>query len=97
MSALDNKGYSLFKLGRYNDAIFCANIAIKRQPTFANAWYNRGGYKIRNGDIKIGLLDLKKAIEISKEYINTAKQDPDLESVRDNKEFKKILGIENLE
>lgn len=96
MSALDNKSCSLSKLGRYDDAIVCANIVIKKEPTFANAWYNMACYKIHNGDIKNGLLDLKKAIEISKEYINSAKQDSDsdFESVRDNKEFKKILGIE---
>jgi tetratricopeptide (TPR) repeat protein len=94
--AVDSKSYALFKLGQDDEAINCSNEAIEKEPNYANAWYNRAVYKIHKKDIKNGFVDLKKAIEIGKEeYIKSASQDSDFDSVRDTEEFKEILGIKN--
>lgn len=39
--AWNNKGLSLYALGRYNEALYCYDKALEVQPNYANAWYNK--------------------------------------------------------
>lgn len=41
ISAWNNKGIALFRLGRYEDAIGCYDKALEINPNHANAWYNK--------------------------------------------------------
>jgi tetratricopeptide (TPR) repeat protein len=92
------KGVSLYGLGKYHDAIDSYDKAIMLDPNHANAWYNRACSKIRMDGVEDGLRDLKKAIEIGgEEYVKLAKQEIDFEGVRNNDDFKEILGIKNNE
>jgi tetratricopeptide (TPR) repeat protein len=94
--AWNNKGITLGRLGKHNEAIQCFDKVIKIDPNRADAWYNRACYKIRIADIKDGLADLKKAIDIGKqEYIELATQDENFVSLRDDQEFRKIVGPTN--
>jgi hypothetical protein len=68
------------------------------QPQYSYAWYDRAIYKINSGDINNGLADLRKAVEIGKSaYIESTKESKNFERIRNNEEFKKILGIDTKE
>ncbi len=86
-----NKGYELLILGRFEEAIKCYNRALEINPNNAFVWYNRVCARIKKGDIENGLEDLKKAIELDKKYIESAKQDKDFESIRNDERFKALV------
>jgi tetratricopeptide (TPR) repeat protein len=91
-NALSDKGLCLDELARYEEAIECHDEAIKLNPSDSRFWYNRACSQVLKGDIKKGLADLKKAIEIDKECIGLAKQDEDFESIRNDERFKALVG-----
>jgi len=39
--AWNTKGNALYKLSRYEEAIFCYNRAIEIEPLFVRAWHNK--------------------------------------------------------
>lgn len=65
--SLNNRGYTLNILERYEEAIVDFSMAIELNPNFAYAYSNRGLSKIKLGDIQSGLNDLDKSIEIDRE------------------------------
>ncbi len=62
--SLNNRGYTLNILERYEEAITDFNKALELNPNFAYAYNNRGLSKIKLGDIQDGLNDIEKSIEI---------------------------------
>ncbi|MEQ9425780.1 MAG: tetratricopeptide repeat protein [Cyclobacteriaceae bacterium] len=62
--ALNNRGYTLNKLGRYKNALLDFNRAIDMNGRFAYSYSNRGLSKIKLDEISEGLSDIEKAIEI---------------------------------
>ena len=89
--AWNNKGYTLHDLSRYDDAIECYNKSLDMNSNDAHAWYSRACSKIKKGDIEGSLVDLKKAIEIDKNSIESAKEDKDFESIRNDERFKALI------
>ncbi|MEQ8473438.1 MAG: tetratricopeptide repeat protein [Marinoscillum sp.] len=62
--SLNNRGYTLNILNRYEDAIADFDKAIELNPNFAYAYNNRGLSKIKLGKIKAGLNDIEKSMNI---------------------------------
>lgn len=60
-----NKGYSLLKMGRPEDAVRAFETAIRLQPDFANAWINLGEARLRQGQIGPAIQSLRHAIELA--------------------------------
>jgi tetratricopeptide (TPR) repeat protein len=92
VDAWKNKSELLYELGNYEDAIKSLDRVIEIEPQNADALYDRACYKIKKGnDVEDGLADLKKAIDINKEYIEMARQDEDFDYIKDDQRFKALL------
>ncbi len=57
----DNKGYSLFLLGRMGDAIESSTRSIELDENYANAWYNRSVYYSHDNKIEEVFIRLTKS------------------------------------
>lgn len=64
---LNNIGYSLTELGKYDEAITQLDKAIELNKTFAYAFNNRGLAKIKTGKYEDGFKDIIHSIELDKE------------------------------
>jgi len=62
--ALNNRGYTLNVLERYEEAITDFNKAVELNPNFAYAYSNRGLSQIKLGDVKEGLSDIEKSLDL---------------------------------
>jgi tetratricopeptide (TPR) repeat protein len=80
---------------KLQEAIDLCTDAIRFSPDYPDAYYNRACYQalLKSGTIEPIIADLKKAIEIENLFRDYAKTDPDFDAVKDNVQFKKLLGI----
>jgi predicted aspartyl protease len=62
---LDSKGFVLYRLGRYQDALDVYNTALKLNPKSASSLYMRGQTKRKLGDIAAGDADIAAATAIN--------------------------------
>jgi tetratricopeptide (TPR) repeat protein len=92
----NGKGTAFGKLGRYEEAISCYDRALDIYPNYAPALYNRARSKVKKGDIKNGLADLRKAIEINRFWTELARQDKDFDSIRNDERFKAVIRNEKI-
>jgi tetratricopeptide (TPR) repeat protein len=65
---LVNKGFSLYRFGKYKEALSCYDKALELNPKNANAWINKGLY----------LYDFDRYEEAIKCYDKAIKIDPNL-------------------
>lgn len=61
--------------------------------TYCNAWYKKACSKCKLNHINKCLNDLKMAIPIDENYIEFAKKE-DFNSIKNNEEFRSLLGIQ---
>lgn len=64
------KGDSLYKAERYEEAIRCYDQALKLDPRKAGAWNNKGLSISKLGRHEEAILSFKKAIELNSRYVN---------------------------
>lgn len=60
----NNKGYCLFELGKYNEALILLNKAIDLGPTEAYIWSSRGELYFKQGKYKEAIIDMDKSIQL---------------------------------
>ena len=60
-----NKGYTLLKMERLEDAVRAFETAIRLQPDLANAWINLGEARLKQGQIGPAIQILQRAVELS--------------------------------
>ena len=78
--------------GKYEDAIYYFEKAVKLKPKFANPYYNLAcAYSLQDEGDK-GMAYLLKAIEVDEKVKDWAKKDPDLENLREYAEFTVITN-----
>lgn len=82
----DNYATILYKTGDLKQAKEIYKDLIKREPTFPEAYYNYGHLLIDEGNIKVGIKQLKKALEAKFTFLTTLKTE-DIE-----KEIKEYEG-----
>jgi tetratricopeptide (TPR) repeat protein len=87
-----NAGYVRHRLGDLNEAITLYQRALRGPDTQALANYNLSGALARTGQSRLALDHLKQAITISPQYKETARTEDDFASIRDNEEFKRLVG-----
>jgi tetratricopeptide (TPR) repeat protein len=92
--SLTNRGNALSNLNRYEEAIASYDKAIELKPDDFNAWYNRACSLVLLGEINLALADLTEAFCLNPEkYQELAIADSDLEPLREDPRFEKLLGL----
>ena len=90
INSLNDMGVLFLHERNYEDAINYLAKAVKLKPKFANPFYNLAcAYSLQNEGEK-GMAYLLKAIEVDEKAKDWAKQDPDLENLKEYAEFSLI-------
>lgn len=81
----------------YKDSIKIESIdeadeAIKLDPRNSIAWYKKSSYSIKKGNVDEGIEDLEKAILLDKSLIEQLATDVDLDPIRRDKRFIKLIS-----
>ncbi|MGN6630323.1 MAG: tetratricopeptide repeat protein [Candidatus Nitrosocosmicus sp.] len=87
-------GNTLYNLETYEEAVLVYEHIIKQKPTFSNVWYDcaRSKIKLGNDNIESCISDLQKAIDLDPAYKEKARYEMDFKEIKDNPDFKRILG-----
>jgi tetratricopeptide (TPR) repeat protein len=89
-----NRGNALFDLNRYEEAIASYDKAIEFKADYQRAWYNRACTHALQGEIKLAFTDLEEAFRLNPEEAQKlAATDIDLDSLREDPRFEKLLGL----
>ncbi|MBC1197932.1 tetratricopeptide repeat protein, partial [Microcystis aeruginosa BLCCF158] len=87
-----NRGAALTCMGRYKDALESCDRAIKINPNYANAYYNKACcYGLQN-NVELAIENLQRAISLDVEYQDLAKTDKDFEQIRGDERFQSLLS-----
>jgi quercetin dioxygenase-like cupin family protein len=78
----DAETFPLFAAGEYDRARDLLRDAVVRHPGHATMRYNLACAEARLGDVDEARAHLARAVELNPELAETARTDPDLESVR---------------
>lgn len=84
--------FTLFYLGRYEEAIASYDKALEFKPDDHSAVYNKACCYALQGNIEQTLENLQQAINLSPdEYREKAKTDSDFDSIRDDELFQALI------
>jgi len=96
---LSNRGAALSDLNRYEEALADFNRALELEPHHPSALYNRACCFSLTGRYKEALPDLRQAIARDGEYRPMAREDEDLEGLRNDPQwgpkFLELVGTED--
>ena len=94
-TAHHNKGYALFYLGQYEDALLSFDMYIGINGDDAEVYYQEAmAYSLLDqGDTAVSYLD--KAIEMDISYIWAARNESNFDNIRNMLEFIKMIGQDN--
>jgi tetratricopeptide (TPR) repeat protein len=96
---LSNRGAALGCLKRYEEALADCNRALQLQPGRSDALYNRACLSSLMGRYEEAVPDLRAAIAGDAEYGRTAREDEDLEGLRNDPKwgpkFWELVGTED--
>ncbi|MBR8841025.1 MAG: tetratricopeptide repeat protein [Stigonema ocellatum SAG 48.90 = DSM 106950] len=95
VSAWFNKGFALYYLKRYPEALAAYDKALEFQPNDDNLWYNKACCYALQGNVDLALENLRVAINLNIECIETAKNDSDFEIIRANESFRGLIADNN--
>ncbi len=94
VQALNNRGVLHLHHKDYRAARKCFEKAIRLKPDYVDPYYNLACVSVARGQSEQGLRYLKKAVSMDPAVRVWAKKDPDLDVLRGNPEFKKIVTNE---
>ncbi len=90
---MNNLGIIYIQEKRYKDAIEQFTNALKIREDFGDAYYNLACVYSKMGDIDMGLKYLQMGKQyFSQDLIEQSKKDNDLKNLRENNDFRKIMG-----
>jgi uncharacterized Ntn-hydrolase superfamily protein len=90
MAAL-NRASSLSMQGKLAEAVGVMEKAVKRSPKSGDAWYDYACYLSLSGSKPEALAALKKSLLLTPRFAGMAKTDTDLDPLRKEPEFKKLV------
>lgn len=86
------RGWTYSQLGKYNKSIVDFDKAIELDPTYAKFYYSRAGVYSMTVNINNAIRDLDKAIQMKPNFRNLAKTDKNFDNMRNNSDFKRLIG-----
>lgn len=82
----------LYEAGRYGEVIERGREAIEANPQYAILYYNLACCEALDGRTEDALEHLRQAVERSERFRSFARQDSDLDAIRDEPAYKEIVG-----
>jgi tetratricopeptide (TPR) repeat protein len=92
LDALNNLGVLFLSQRRDTEAIDIFNKLMEVKGDWADPYYNLACLYSRQGDIPNSMWYLKVALRMNRELREWARNDPDLEPLRSNPEYRKIIN-----
>lgn len=86
------QGRCFKKLSRFKEAVDSCDQAVKINPEYARAYYNKSCYHALQSDIESALQALNQAIVRESRYKAVAKRDPDFDLIQKNERFQALLN-----
>jgi uncharacterized Ntn-hydrolase superfamily protein len=90
MAAL-NRASAFRVQGKLDQAVAAMEKAVERSPKSGDAWYDYACYLSLSGNKVEALVALKKALVLTPKSASMAKTDTDLDSLRKEPEFKRLV------
>jgi tetratricopeptide (TPR) repeat protein len=84
--------FALFESGDYEEGADRAQALIAGDPPFGGLYYNTACFEARAGRIDAALAHLRRAVELSPQLAELAREDEDFASLRDQAAFAEIVG-----
>ena len=81
------RGVALMQLGLLESAMETFDQAIQLNQNDSLAWYNRACLRVKQGQSEEAIADLKHALELHPELVDTAMNDEDFDPIRDQVQF----------
>ncbi len=82
----------LFESGKYEEGADRAQALIADDPPYAALYYNTACFESRAGRTEMALAHLRRALELTPEMAELARDDDDLTSLRARPEFDEMTG-----
>ncbi len=82
----------LYEAGEYGEVIARAREIVSANPRYVLLFYNLACCESLTGQTTDAIEHLRKAIELSEQFRDYAKQDSDLDAIRDDAAVKELLG-----
>lgn len=95
VNAITFKGHALYRLGKNNDALDSYNKAIRLDRKNAEALYNKACLCSLKGDEYGALTSLELAIRLDPTWKAAAREDRDLEHIKNNLQFLELVQSSN--
>jgi tetratricopeptide (TPR) repeat protein len=90
---ISNIACSYDNLGKHKQALMYANRSIKINPRYYHPYYVKACIYAKMGKVAESLELVKKTLELDPSQAESLKHDPDMESLRENGEFKKLVRL----
>jgi tetratricopeptide (TPR) repeat protein len=95
VNAITFKGHALYRLGKNNDALASYSKVIRLDRNNAEAFYNKACLCSLKGDEYGALTSLERAIRLDPTWKTAAKEDKDLERIKNNPLFLELVQSSN--
>jgi tetratricopeptide (TPR) repeat protein len=82
----------LYEGGKYDEAADRGRVLLEAHPQYANVFYNVACCESLAGRTTDALDHLRRAIDMSEQFRAYAKDDSDLDPIRDEPAFKELIG-----
>lgn len=90
-----NRGNAYRGQRNYTQAISDYTQAIRLQQNLVGAYYSRAGVYNLEGNVKAALEDLQRAIDLDGSFRELAKIDVNFNSIRQNRNFQALIGLQD--
>jgi len=95
--ATENQAYALGVMEHnktnYDKAIAYFRQSLERYPRADYIYYSIAASLALKGDVPVAVENLRKAVELNKDSLVHAKNDPDFAPLENNKEFLELIGV----
>jgi len=87
--------FPLYEAGEYAEVADRLRVLVEASPQYALLFYNLACCESLSGQLTEALAHLRQAIDMSDEFRASANDDPDLDAIRGDPEFKELIGSES--